>query len=217
MKILLYSSYSAMPNSDILNLFDNPPKTCLFCTYADENAPTYVEKILKNLKKVFKNIVYLTPDYKFDEKIDCIFMAGGNIFELIFKLKKYNQFDKLKTMVKNGTLYIGDSAGSELCAKDNLFVADFEPPQIEMNIKENYQGFGFVDKKILVHASKYRYSHRWGLIFDKGGWHDYFCYKRKQKNALKIGNNAVAIVNDEGIKIKKYPWKKIVELNETKN
>lgn len=215
MNILLYSSYSSMPNTEILQVLGQNTKTCLFCTYADENAPTYVEKILKNLSKVFEKIVPLTPKYKFDEKIDCIFMAGGNIFELIYKLKKYNQFDILKKMVENGTLYVGDSAGSELCAKDNQFVADFEPPQIEMDIKENCQGFGFVDKKVLVHASKYRYSHRHGLIFDKGGWHDYVVYKIKQKDSIKIPNNAVAILGGGGsLRIKKYPWKRLVELNQ---
>lgn len=213
MKILLYSSYSAMPNTEILKMFDTPPTTCLFCTYADENAPVYVEKILANLKKVFTKIIPLTPDSDFHQPFDCIFMAGGNIFELIYKLKKYNQFDKIKKLVEKGVLYIGDSAGSELCATDNLFVADFEPPQIEMNIKQNCHGFGFVQNKILVHASRYRLSHRWGLIFDKGSWHDYVTFKCKQKGALKIPNNAVAIVTDDGIKVKKYSWKKLVEIN----
>ena len=213
MRILLYSSYSSMPNTEILNMLGENTKTCLFCTYADENAPSYVDKIKKNLSKVFDNFINLTPDYDFKDKIDCIFMCGGNIFELIWKLKKYNQFDKLKQMVEEGVLYVGDSAGSELCAKDNLFVADFEPPQIEMNINENYQGFGFVDKKILVHASKFRLSHRLGLIWDKDGWHDYVVYKCKQKNAIKIPNNAVAIIKDEEFKIKKYTWKHLVEIN----
>ena len=126
MRILLYSSYSSMPNTEILNMLGENTKTCLFCTYADENAPSYVDKIKKNLSKVFDNFINLTPDYDFKDKIDCIFMCGGNIFELIWKLKKYNQFDKLKQMVEEGVLYVGDSAGSELCAKDNLFVADFE-------------------------------------------------------------------------------------------
>ena len=82
-----------------------------------------------------------------------------------------------------------------------------------MNINENYQGFGFVDKKILVHASKFRLSHRLGLIWDKDGWHDYVVYKCKQKNAIKIPNNAVAIIKDEEFKIKKYTWKHLVEIN----
>ncbi len=212
MKILLYSSYADMPNKEILDTLGRKPENCLFCTYADENCPNYTDKLINNLTKVFKNIIPLTPDYKFNTKIDCIFMAGGNIFELIYKLKKYDQFNKIKQMVKNGTLYIGDSAGSELCASDNLFIADFEPPQIEMDIRENSQGFGFVDKKILVHASKYRISKTRGLIFDKDSWHDYIVYKIKQQNALKIPNNAVAIINNKDIKIKKYSWKKLVEL-----
>jgi len=216
-KILLYSSFDIMPISDVKKACDKTLKTCLFCSYADENSVNYIAKTKAHLMKMFENVVDLTPDFDFKQKLDCIFVNGGNAFDLIYKLKKYNQFDKIKTMVENGTVYIGNSAGSTICGDDISFVNDFEPPSIEMNLKDNCQGFGFVSNPILVEASKFTFSKKWGLYINKSQWHDYLVYKIKQKNALKIGNNAVAIVNDKNIKIKKYPWKKIIEINETKN
>ena len=214
MKIMLYSSYSTMPNSDVLKMFDHPPKTCLFCAYADENAPSYVNRAKQHLSQVFDTIVDLTPKTNLNQKFDCIFVNGGVAFELIYKLKKYNQFDKIKKMVEDGALYIGNSAGSEVCSKDIMFVNEYEPPNIPIDIEENRYGFGFVEEKVLVEASRLGYSKKHGLFTDSRNYHNYLVYKTKYKDSIKIGNNAVAIINNGEIKVKKYPWKKIVEMNQ---
>ena len=201
-----------MPETEIKKFLNkNGEKVCLFCDYADEVAVDYIEREKMALKRNFDKIVALTPDFDFKQKFDCVFFSGGNIFELIYKLKKYKQFDKFKKMIEKDVLMIGNSAGSELFAKDNLYVAQYEPPQIEMDIKKNCEGFGVVPK-VVVHASKYRLSARHGLIFDKGGWHDYMKYKIKEKDGIKIANNAVLIVTEDGQKLKKYSWQKLVAL-----
>lgn len=215
MKLLLYSDYYNMPNKDVMNMKINT-QNCLFCTYADEEAVAYNQMAKSHLSEIFSNIIDLTPDYDFKDKIDCIFMNGGNVFELIYKLKKYKQFDKIKNMVENNILYIGNSAGSDLCGDDLMFINEFEPPKIKMKIEENCHGFGFIKKSILVHAGKFRLSSKHGLIFDKGAYSIYLKFKIKQKNNIKIPDNAVLKVVDDVFKIKKYPWKKLVELKEKK-
>lgn len=216
MKLLLYSEYCYMPNNDVFKALEKnkKPLTCLFCAYAEENETNYIKRTKNNLSKVFNTIIDLTPAYKFNDKIDCIFVNGGSNFELVYKLKKYNQFNKLKNMVESGTLYIGNSAGSVLCSKNFLWTNEYEPPEIADCIaEENCNGFGFVDKNILAHASKYKIKQNQGLVFDKERWHNYVTIKLKQPNPLKIPNNGVAIVNNNNIKVKTYPWKKLVELN----
>lgn len=201
-----------MPKQDVLKMLGTNTNLCLFCCYADENATDYNQRNKQKLKQIFKNVVDLTPNFKFDKQIDCVFMNGGNVFELIYKLKKYKQFDKIKNLIENGTVYIGNSAGSEVCMQDCYFISEFEPPQIKMDVKENSQGFGFVDKKILVEASRYTLSRKHGLV-KESNYHNYLVYKLKQKNGIKVANNGVVIINDENIKTKKYPWIQLLELN----
>jgi len=214
MNLLLYSDFYCMPISDVLNALKGKqkPLTCLFCNYAEEEKSNYYNRTIKHLREIFDNIIELHPGYKFNNAIDAIFVNGGSNFELVYKLKKYNQFDKLKKMVENGTLYIGNSAGSMLCSKNFLFSKLYEPPEIEDCIaEENCTGFGFIDKSMLMHASKYKFREKKGLIFDKETYHTYITIKLKQPNPLKIPNNGVYIVADKLAKLKVYPWKKIIE------
>ena len=214
LNLLLYSDFYCMPTSDVFKSLKgfSRPLTCLFCNYADEQKSNYYKRTIKQLKKIFDNIIELQPNYKFNNAIDAIFINGGNNFELIYKLKKYNQFNKLKKIIENGTLYIGNSAGSVICGKNILWTKAYEPPQInDCLAEENCIGFEIVDRNILAHASKFSYRENKGLLYNKNSYYNYVTIKLKQPNQLKIPNNGVAIINGDAIKVKTYSWKKIID------
>ncbi len=216
MQLLLYSDYFCLPNDQILKALKNKkrPLTCLFCSYAEEGKSSYYKRTTKHLKEVFDNIIELYPGYKFNNNLDAIFVNGGSNFELVYKLKKYNQFNKIKELVDSGVLYIGNSAGSLLCSKSFLWASEYEPPEIEeCKASENCEGFGYINKNILAHASKYKLRNN-KLIFNKTSWKIYRTIKLKQPNPLKIPNNGVYIFNDKVQKLKVYPWKALIKNNQ---
>jgi dipeptidase E len=49
------------------------------------------------------------------ENAEGIFTGGGNTFLLVSQLYKNNVIDALEKVVKNGTPYLGTSAGSNIC------------------------------------------------------------------------------------------------------
>tara|TARA_B110000238_G_scaffold87744_1_gene96375 strand:+ start:845 stop:1624 length:780 start_codon:yes stop_codon:yes gene_type:complete len=49
------------------------------------------------------------------QQAEAIFTGGGNTFELLNQLYKKEIFTELKTVLENGTPYLGTSAGSNIC------------------------------------------------------------------------------------------------------
>ena len=89
-----------------------------------------------------------------------IFVKGGNTVQLLHLLRKYNQFDKIKDLVNNGVLYVGQSAGAIIAGIDTEWTLKSEPYNVDLKSifgKDAYRGFCFVDSNILVHASKLRF------------------------------------------------------------
>ena len=211
MKLLLYSNYWSMPNDDIIKLLGKRGGCCLFCDYADRRAFNYIENVKKHLSEVFDKIVDLSAGYKFKDEIDCIFINGGNNFELAYKLKKNNQFDIIRQMILSGVLYVGDSAGSMLLGDDFSFSLAYEKPERSLDIEEFSKGFGIIHKNIVVHASRYTLSYRKGF-YVSSSWKTYLKYKKDLPNALKIPNNGVFVVNGDKSILKTYPYKTLIKL-----
>jgi hypothetical protein len=169
------------------------------------------------------NVTILDKNYKFDKDIDIVFVRGGNTTKLIHYLKKYNQFNKLKEIAEHGALYIGNSAGAILAGTETEYTLDSEPYAVdlkqEFDDKNALKGYGWVDKMLLVHCSKYRMA--WD--FEKDYPEEIFrtldreCYpaylvdrKRFDKSSyIKIGNNEAYYVNGDEKKILTYNWSKI--------
>ena len=137
MKLLLYSDFKCMPIVDVKRFLpdDGKKKVCLFCTYADDEAEGYNNRAKAHLEEIFDEIIVLTPDFDFKAPIDCVFINGGYNYELSYKLKKYNQFDKIKELARKGVLYIGNSAGSVMVGNDFSYTLEYDPPRIEMNFE----------------------------------------------------------------------------------
>lgn len=93
----------------------------LFIPYARPSGishDTYTEKVNTAFKKINKIAIGI---HEFEHPKEAIqnakgiFTGGGNTFVLVNQLYKNDIIDSIKTAVKNGTPYLGTSAGSNIC------------------------------------------------------------------------------------------------------
>jgi dipeptidase E len=91
---------------------------------------------------------------KFDldlSAFDVLYMAGGNTFHIMDKIKKLGLFEKIKEIVNNGKIYFGVSAGS-IMAGPNIGIAS---PWDENDINlTDYTGFNFVNFAVSPHYTE---------------------------------------------------------------
>lgn len=225
MRLLLCSDFKNIGYKYLDRFLDLDKKNnCLFIGYAsddfgDVNAEP--SSSVLRLESLNCNVIELNENYSFDDKIDLIFVRGGNTTKLIHLLKKYNQFDKIKNLAEDGVLYIGESAGSVLAGSDTEWTLRTEP--YEFDLKKEYgedalKGYGFVDKLIFVHCSKYRFPFTGEVegdtnirIYNDIFYKDYLeDRKLYDKNLyITLGNNQVLYENNGEKKILTYDWSKI--------
>ena len=226
MKLLLCSDFSDVGYRWVKKFFNKTQGLkVLFVGYAKEDdtkddteSGSYIRFVEMGM-----TVDILDEDYVFDKDIDIVFVRGGNTTKLIHYLKNYGQFDKVKTLAEQGALYIGNSAGAILAGTETEYTLDSEPYAVDLKQEFNDQnalkGYGWVDKMLLVHCSKYRMA--WD--FEKDYPEEVFrtldreCYpaylvdrKRFDKSTyIKIGNNEAYYVNGEEKRILTYNWSKI--------
>jgi dipeptidase E len=96
-------------------------KTLLFIPYARPSGISH-EEYTKKAAEVFSSInIKVKGIHEFENPQDAvknaegIFTGGGNTFLLVTQLYKNNIMQLLSETVKNGTPYLGSSAGSNIC------------------------------------------------------------------------------------------------------
>lgn len=234
MKALLTSSFRYMGNFFIpsLKLGNRKNLTCLFVGYALQDK-IHIDMCKEVLTKCLsiKKMIDLHKDYEFKDKIVIVFVNGGFTNELIEKLCKYNQLEKIKKLVlEENVIYIGESGGSDYAGNyiQYSLLPDFKEDEniIKKYGKEVYNGFRFIDKFILTHACKYRVRK-----FEDGSYYrshygeQYKSYLRYLKilKANKvdyetIANNEALLIEGNKYKKFKYDWSnfpiKQIELTE---
>ncbi len=104
-----------------LAVFFEKASTILFIPYARPGGIShnnYTEVVKKAFSKINKSVVgiheYSNPSEAVT-KAQAIFTGGGNTFVLTNQLYKNNLIEALQTTIKNGTPYLGTSAGSNIC------------------------------------------------------------------------------------------------------
>ena len=104
-----------------LSTFFKEIKTVLFIPYARPGGISYdeyTEKISVPFAKINIKVKGIHEFEKSKEAIqnaEAIFTGGGNTFELVNQLYKNDVLLTLKNSIKSGTLYLGTSAGSNIC------------------------------------------------------------------------------------------------------
>jgi dipeptidase E len=127
MKVILASTstiYGGQPLSYLqteLTILYNNKNEVVFIPYARPGGISHQE-YTKNLKPVFAAIgINLKGIHEFEnpveaiEKASGIFTGGGNTFVLLYQLYKNELILPLQKAIKNGTPYLGTSAGSNIC------------------------------------------------------------------------------------------------------
>lgn len=128
MKKILIASTSTLHNNEYLDYllptlkaFFKDVKNLLFIPYARPSGLShdeYTEKVRENLAKIninVKGIHEFENPMEAIENAEAIFTGGGNTFVLVNELYRNNLLDVLEKVIKNGTPYLGTSAGSNIC------------------------------------------------------------------------------------------------------
>lgn len=137
---------------DELRVFFKDTSEILFIPYARPSGIThdeYTAKVNTAFQKIDKKVIGI---HQFDDPKEAlknakgIFTGGGNTFVLVNQLYKNDLIDTIKTVVKNGTPYLGTSAGSNICGLTINTTNDMPivyPP--------SFKTFGFVPFNINPH------------------------------------------------------------------
>ncbi len=128
MKNLIIASTSTIHGSgyleyllDELAVFFKGVDTIIFIPYARPSGIShddYTEKVKNTFKKIDKHVKGI---HEFENpveainKAEAIFTGGGNTFVLLYQLYKNQLIEILREVIKNGTPYLGTSAGSNIC------------------------------------------------------------------------------------------------------
>ena len=128
MKNIIIASTSTLHGGDYLDYllpelqsFFFNVKELLFIPYARPSGISH-EDYTKKVSEAFTKInISVKGIHEFEnpieavEKAQGIFTGGGNTFLLVSQLSKNNVIDTIEKVVKNGTPYLGTSAGSNIC------------------------------------------------------------------------------------------------------
>jgi dipeptidase E len=137
---------------DELSILFKHTSEILFIPYARPSGIThdeYTKRVRVAFNKIDKTVIGI---HEFENPKDAIknaqgiFTGGGNTFVLFNQLYKNNLVDTIKTEVKNGTPYLGTSAGSNICGLTMNTTNDMPiiyPP--------SFKTFGFVPFNINPH------------------------------------------------------------------
>jgi len=128
MKNIIIASTSTLHNGEYLeyllpelNVLFEKCSEILFIPYARPSGIShddYTKKVAEAFAKInisVKGIHDFENPIEAIEKAQGIFIGGGNTFLLVSQLYKNNCIDALEKVVKNGTPYLGTSAGSNIC------------------------------------------------------------------------------------------------------
>jgi dipeptidase E len=128
MKNIIIASTSTLHGGEYLDYllpelqsFFSNVKELLFIPYARPSGISH-DDYTKKVSEAFAKInISVKGIHEFENPIDAlekaqgIFTGGGNTFLLVSQLYKNNVIDTLEKVVKNGTPYLGTSAGSNIC------------------------------------------------------------------------------------------------------
>lgn len=96
-------------------------KNILFIPYARSGGISHEDYTQKAVHAFASIGITVKGVHEFDnaekavKEAEGIFIGGGNTFLLVAQLYKHNIMQALSTVVKNGTPYLGTSAGSNIC------------------------------------------------------------------------------------------------------
>ena len=159
MKNIIIASTSTLHGGEYLDYllpelqsFFSSVKELLFIPYARPSGIShddYTKKVSEAFAKIniaVKGIHEFENSIEAIENAQAIFTGGGNTFLLVSQLYKNNVIDTLERVVKNGTPYLGTSAGSNICGLTMSTTND-----MPIVYPQSFRTLGFVSFNINPH------------------------------------------------------------------
>lgn len=224
MKLLLCSDFKYVGEKFVQRFFKKNQKiNCLWINYANmddspiEESSSY--QYLSTLPYEMK-IEVLNQNSIINKTPDLIYVRGGNTAKLVYDLKRFNQFEMIRSFVESGAVFVGVSAGAILTSSNIEWTIRSEP--FEKDLKKEfgdsgYDGYGWIDGLLFPHASRYRMV--WTSekqdpnaddyrVLNKEYYGDYLIDKKLFKNekVLRIGNNEAYFVDGKTKKLLRFDW-----------
>lgn len=119
---------------------------------------------------------------------ECICISGGNTFYLLQELKKKNLVDLLFKRIKEGLLYIGESAGAIIMSKSIEYNQIMDDKNIAIDL-DDYMGVNVFDHYVLPHLGEYPFEETAQKTLDT--------YQDKIP-LVPINNHEAILVKDDG-------------------
>ena len=124
-------------------------------------------------------------------KTECICISGGNTFYLLQELKKKNLIGLLYERIKEGLLYIGESAGAIIMSENIEYNQIMDDKSIASEL-DDYMGVNVFNHYVLPHIGEYTFEESTQKILEN--------YQDKI-SLVAINNSEAILVNDSGYTI----------------
>lgn len=124
-------------------------------------------------------------------KTECICISGGNTFYLLQELKKKNLIGLLYERIKEGLLYIGESAGAIIMSENIEYNQIMDDKSIASEL-DDYMGVNVFNHYVLPHIGEYPFEESTQKILEN--------YQDKI-SLVAINNSEAILVNDSGYTI----------------
>ena len=82
---------------------------------------------------------------------DCIYVSGGHTFYLLKQLRDSGAGSLIVKAVRQGTTYIGESAGSAVAADDCVYIHPLEPESFDFHSMTDFAGLSLTTTRVLPH------------------------------------------------------------------
>ncbi|TXH00190.1 MAG: hypothetical protein E6P95_04095 [Candidatus Moraniibacteriota bacterium] len=90
---------------------------------------------------------------------DIIYVEGGNVFYLLWHMRKSGMDKALPRLLDSGKIYIGSSAGSAVLSPIIEHAVLFDDPHVVPELTD-YRGLGIIKEQIHPHSGKAKYAVR---------------------------------------------------------
>ncbi|WP_156300412.1 Type 1 glutamine amidotransferase-like domain-containing protein [Streptobacillus canis] len=156
MNIFLYSHFE---RTGIFLKKEVENKVVLFIPTASihEEYRGYVDSAMKLWEELKTNIIELDISKStFEEvkekieNVDIIYFSGGNSFFLIDQIRKTGIDKLIEKHINLGKLFVGESAGAIICAKDLTYITEMDNIPNSYSQKD-YSGLGLIDGFVVPH------------------------------------------------------------------
>ena len=128
-------------------------KRILLVPYAGANIPVAAESEIQGLVEFgfSREMISACGDAGEAAEFDYMYVPEGDPFKLLKTLQENGLLAWLKRIVRNGTVYIGASAGAELAVNDLEYVTLLDDRYGNIT---DYKGLGLVNDIVLPHADQ---------------------------------------------------------------